>query len=389
MAFGISDWNLRWRYGLLSQPGGQAIEPFLGTRAQLGFIGTIVAQSIIVLTMVAIAFGLVESNLDTSDTQLYGNRLKTLPCYFAMFGLAELFELIMGLDALKLRNIIQLIGILIFHAMLIVSAGLQIYQTRTALVNPVGEDGQYANPDDICDGDGFKTCSGPHGLFALVQKFLIVVPVILGVSLLSMMYFVRELYHEFGWAVFHAIGADPRMKEMYRWYQIMICLLKFDFFCFVALTMQLLIVVLNKSSAEFGLTVAAIPIVLILLIACGLAVQREIKWLMTGSLILMLGAQAYFLYKFSRLFIGQTRQQYISTRATLATVSILSFLMVFASFAVGLRCFADFDKGLMKSKVQAVEDQTRRPTKAGFSPMNTPGLDQRGSYMLEPRMSIE
>jgi hypothetical protein len=83
---------------------------------------------------------------------------------------------------------------------------------------------------------------------------------------------------------------------------------------------QLLIVVLNRSSAEFGLTVAAIPVVLLLLIACGIAVQREIKWLMTGSLILMLGAQAYFLYKFSRLFIGQTRAQYVSTRATLATV---------------------------------------------------------------------
>ncbi|KAG8690489.1 hypothetical protein FRC11_011230 [Ceratobasidium sp. 423] len=389
MAFGIPDLNIRWRYGLLAQPGGQAIEPFLGTRAQLGFIGTIVAQAIVVLTMVAIAFGLVESNLDTSNTEVYGNKLKTLPCYFAMFGLAELFELIMGLDALKLRNIIQLIGILIFHAMLIVSAGLQIHQTRTALVNPTGTDGESVNPANSCSGDGYKTCDGPNGLFALVQKFLIVVPVILGVSLLSMIYFVRELYHEFGWAVFHAIGADPRMKEMYRWYQIMICLLKFDFFCFVALTMQLLIVVLNRSSAEFGLTVAAIPIVLILLIACGFAVQREIKWLMTGSLILMLGAQAYFLYKFSRLFIGQTRQQYISTRATLATVSIIAFLMIFASFAVGLRCFADFDKGLMKSKVQDVEDQTRRPGKAAFSPISTPGMDQRGSYMLEPRMSIE
>jgi hypothetical protein len=25
---------------------------------------------------------------------------------------------------------------------------------------------------------------------------------------------------------------------MYRWYQIMICLLKFDFFCFTGVTMQ-------------------------------------------------------------------------------------------------------------------------------------------------------
>lgn len=388
MGLGGSNWDFRWRYGLLGQPGGQAIDPFLGTRAQLGFIATIILQSIVVLTMVAIAFGLVESNLDTSETELYGNKLKTLPCYFAMFGLAELFELIMGLDALKLRNIIQLIGILIFHMMLIVSAGLQIHQTKTALVDPHRPDGSRVNPNDSCAGDGYKTCSGPEGLYALVSKFLIVVPCVLAASLLSMMYFVRELYLEFGWAVFHAIGADPRMKEMYRWYQIMLCLLKFDFFCFVALTMQLLIVVLNRSSAEFGLTVAAIPVVLLLLIACGIAVKREIKWLMTASLILMLGAQAYFLYKFSRLFIGQTRQQYVSTRATLAIVSIISFVMIFASFAVGLRCFADFDKGLMKSKTQDVEVR-RRPGKVPLSPDGTPGFDQRGSYMLEPRMSIE
>ena len=114
--------------------------------------------------MVAIAFGLVESNLDTSDTELYGNKLKTLPCYFAMFGLAELFELIMGLDALKLRNIIQLIGILIFHTMLIVSAGLQIHQTKTALVDPKGLDGSV-NPQDSCAGEGYKVSYGSISIY--------------------------------------------------------------------------------------------------------------------------------------------------------------------------------------------------------------------------------
>jgi hypothetical protein len=34
MAFGSSNWNFQWRYGLLAQPGAQAIEPFLGTRAR-------------------------------------------------------------------------------------------------------------------------------------------------------------------------------------------------------------------------------------------------------------------------------------------------------------------------------------------------------------------
>ena len=42
--------------------------------------------------------------------------------------------------------------------------------------------------------------------------------------------------------------------------------------------LQLLIVVLSKNSAEFGLTIAAIPVVLVLLFGCGIAVKREIKW---------------------------------------------------------------------------------------------------------------
>lgn len=82
---------------------------------------------------------------------------------------------------------------------------------------------------------------------------------------------------------------------MYQWYQIMVCLLKFDFFCFAGVTMQvgpventidifpnvthkLLILVLQTNSAEFGLTIAAIPIVLLLLVMCGFALKREIKW---------------------------------------------------------------------------------------------------------------
>jgi hypothetical protein len=75
--------------------------------------------------------------------------------------------------------------------------------------------------------------------------------------------------------------------------------------------LQLLIVVLSKNSAEFGLTIAAIPVVMVLLIGCGIAVKREIKWcvlcanglsfsdmpylsrLMVFSLFLMLASETY------------------------------------------------------------------------------------------------
>ncbi|KAF8921323.1 hypothetical protein CPB85DRAFT_1270284, partial [Mucidula mucida] len=314
-----------------------AIEPFLASRAQKAFIGTITIQGIVVLVMIAITFRLVENEVT------FEGGYKTLPCYLALFALAEIFELLMAFDALRLRNVIQLIGILLFHLALIVFSALQIHQTRSALIT---------RSDASCALSWSEiNCTGPGSLWNRIQPFLIVTPCVIGVSWFFLLFFIKQLYAEFGWAIFHIVGANPKMKTMYQWYQIMICLLKFDFFFFTGVTMQLLIIVLSRNSAEFGVTVAAIPVVLILLALCGLAVKREIKWIMSISLVMMLAAESYFLYKLVRFYQPESREQYSTTRATLTIFTIVAFLLLFMTFAVGLRCFADFDRGLQASKV--------------------------------------
>ncbi|KAI8998694.1 hypothetical protein BD414DRAFT_475798 [Trametes punicea] len=317
-----------------------ALPEALSTRAQRAFmgIGRVFAEAIVVIVMVAIVFGKVADHVDLDLT-----RYKTIPCYLALFILAELFELFMAYDALRLRNIIQLVGILMFHAALLVMAALQIHETRAALVHDPGAN----RTTDYING------GGPGTLWHSVFPFLVVPPVMIGVSWAVMIFFVQQLYYEFGWAIFHIVGANRATKTMYQFYQVMICLLKFDFFAFIGVTVQLLIVVLQKNTAEFGLTVAAIPIVLVLLIGAGLAVQREIKWMMSVSLILMLAAESYF-YKLERFYDPDSREQYQTVRATLTTFTLIAFLLLFATFAIGLRCFADFDKGLLKSKMHGL-----------------------------------
>ncbi|KAL1735305.1 hypothetical protein EV714DRAFT_244170 [Schizophyllum commune] len=356
-----------------------AVEPLLATRAQRGFILTVTIQAIAVLVMVAITFRLVDEEVS------FHLGYKTLSCYLALFALAEIFELFMCYDALRLRNVIQLVGILLFHLALMVMAALQVHQTRTALVTMSAAD-CASNFDEV-------RCAGPGTLWNRVEPYLIVAPCLIGASLLVMIFWMKHLYAEFGWAVFHIVGANPKMKEMYRWYQIMICLLKFDFFFFIGVTMQLLIVVLNKSSAEFGITIAAIPVVLVLLVFCGIAVQREIKWIMAISQVLMLAAMSYcesILYKLVRFYQPGSREEYATTRATLTTFTIVAFIILFLTFAVGLRCFSDFDRGLQPSKVN---DIPTRPTYS--SKMDSAGnMSQRqSSYMggapVGSRISIE
>ncbi|KAL9715138.1 hypothetical protein Ac2012v2_001798 [Leucoagaricus gongylophorus] len=342
------------------------VEPLLATRAQRAFILTITVQAIVVLVMVSITFGMVRGEVNISNP-----RYRTLSCYLALFALAEIFELLLAFDALRLRNIVQLIGILAFHLAMMVFAALQVHQTRTALCG-----------DSMCDGSG--------SLWQRVQPFLIVAPCIVAASWLFMLFWIKKLYAEFGWAIFHVVGANPKMKTMYQYYQIMICLLKFDFFCFTGVTMQLLILVLADNEAEFGVTVAAIPVVLVLLILCGVAVQREIKWIMSISLILMLAAQSYFLYKLVRFYEPESRDQYSTTRATLTVFTIVAFLLLFATFAVGLRCFSDFNRGLATSKIQNV---STRPKKSGSGKPSASNMSESEvgyqGISFGPRISIE
>jgi len=353
-----------------------AVESFMGTRAQQAFIATIVIQAIVVLTMIAITFRMVAIHVDFNT-----NNYKTLPCYMALFLLAELFELLMAFDALRLRNVIQLAGILLFHMALIVFAAIQVHETKAALV-------QKSASQCVGRGFDFVKCDGPHTLFRKVEPFVIVVPCIIGASWVIMIWFVKSLYAEFGWAIFRVVGANPAMKSMYQFYQIMVCLLKFAFFSFNGITIQLLILVLSSSSAEFGLTIAAIPVVLILLIGCGIAVQREIKWLMITSLILMLAAETYFVYKLVRFFMHGSSQQYDTTRATLTTFTVINVILILTTFGIGLRCYFDFDKGLYRSKTYDTLLWKPKANK-GAHPTGEPKDDNTVGEPLEERMSIE
>ncbi|PVF93599.1 hypothetical protein CPB86DRAFT_767424 [Serendipita vermifera] len=337
-----------------------AIEAFLGTRPQKAFLFTIILQAVIVLTMVGIVYGKVNDNFSASDIP------RTIPCYLALFALAEIFETLITVDALKLRNTIQLIGILLFHCAMIVMSALQIYQTRIALVT---------HPELPCSTN-YATCRGPDSLFTFVERFLIVIPIVLALSLGILIWVTRSLFQEFGWAVFHAIGADPKRKVMYQYYQIMICLLKFDFFFFTGVTMQLLILVLADKRAEFIVTIIAIPVVMVLLIMCGLALKREWTVLMAISLCLMVAAESYFIYKLIRVYQPQTSQRYVSVRGSLTVFLIVAALILLLTFFVGIRTFADFGQGLRSSKMKDPEEH--RAHKAATSGAGTPGMTELG-----------
>lgn len=59
--------------------------------------------------------------------------------------------------------------------------------------------------------------------------------------------------------------------------QIYIALLKFDFFFFIAFTVQFIVIVaaVDKKDVEFALTIAAIPVTILILIMAGYITRKE------------------------------------------------------------------------------------------------------------------
>lgn len=130
-----------------------------------------------------------------------------------------------------------------------------------------------------------------------VSALTTIMLVVIGVSELAYIAIGWKIYNEFGWKVYKFIGADRQMKRMYANYQVYQCIVKFDLFFFVGFSIMFIFLVLKKTQWEYWLTIAAIPVSIILLIEGHLAARYENKIMMATFMSGCVGAMVYFVYK--------------------------------------------------------------------------------------------
>ncbi|CCG83673.1 protein of unknown function [Taphrina deformans PYCC 5710] len=306
-----------------------AMKVFPTTRNSIAFFSVTIVMAVLVMGLEGYIFARYEDETHKYDMQ-DSTSSRAIPTYFSLVIFAEIFGLLVAWDSLRLKNTIQVIGLCLYHLALMVYAIIQIDQIKEAL-----------GPDLINDHDVWG-----NGSSLSIEPWLIIIPVVIGCSIVLLCYYSYRLYEEFGWTIYKHIGADLAMHRHYMAFQIFIALLKFDFIFFVGFTIQFIVITLNVTDPEFGLTIAVIPITILGLLFTSWALRNEKMWGMYITLTYFLCAMAYFLFKLIRMYSGPKKSLYGSAKRPLVTFAILTLALLIASIVNASICMRNFGKGL-------------------------------------------
>lgn len=159
-------------------------------------------------------------------------------------------------------------------------------------------------------------------------------------------------------------------------------MLKFDFFFFLGFTIQFLVIVTRKTDVELGLTAAAIPVTIVILLCAAFFTQRENRIGMCGIILLFFGGLAYFLFKLVRIYSKARGASYFAVKRSLTAFAVMTIILIIITIANAFLCMSNFNNGL---KNHLVKDKGRDPEKDDLNSFQM--TDQKPQ--LSTRMTID
>ncbi|KAJ1901320.1 hypothetical protein LPJ66_000874 [Kickxella alabastrina] len=253
---------------------------------------------------------------------------KGVAIYFLLLVIAAIFGVFLLVGGVMNGDTIQIIGYCAFSLFGMSLAIFRYYQVRSWLLS------------DFYD-NVFQDIQGPMlasiGVMAGMTVFF-------GV----MAYF---LYNTFGWEIYKRVGADMKIRRMYINYRLFVLLLKIDFFVFVGFAVSYIILILKSSDPEFAITIALVPVTLLVLLLAFWSLRRESVMTMWVFIVLLCASTAYFVYKCARMYDPKQEAKFAKQRPMMTYYTIVSLVVISATLHQAVTCLANFGYGL-KERVE-------------------------------------
>ena len=330
---------------------------FIKSRWSAAFMGVTTLQALICLSFEAYVFAKFQTSLGAYvHIPMVQSQYKTIPTFLTLFIFGFLYELVIVWDALRLKNTIQVIGVCVANLAFLVYTAIQLDQIDMAI-------------GVLNDHGALKLGITAGDIWSDIRAYLIAVPAVIALATVMMIFIAWKLYQEFAWDILKNIGADYRMKKRYLHYQvcwgyfvspvrpapwqltlpfqIYISFLKFDFFFFLGFIIQFVVIVVAQTSdPEFALTIATIPITIVILLAAAFFTRRENKPGMICIIILYLGGLSYFVFKLVRIYQPSHASSYLAVRKSLTAFAVITILLIILTIVNAIVCMRNFGNGL-------------------------------------------
>lgn len=307
---------------------------FLKSKWPAAFMAVTGLQAVVCLCFEAYVFAEFQSNLtNQNNVNEVTSQKKIIPTFLTLFIFGFLYEVVVVWDALRMKNTIQAIGVCIANLAMLVYTAIQVDQIKEAL-------------DVLATHNSLDPAVPKEQIWKDIRPYLVAIPGIIAVATAIMAFVCWKLYQEFAWDILKNIGADYRMKKRFLHYQIYIALLKFDFFFFLGFIVQLVVIVTATDDPEFALTIATIPITILILLTAAFFTRRENKPGMIGVIVLYLGGLSYFVFKLVRIYQPGYSHNYDAVRRSLTAFAVITILLILLTIANAIVCLRNFGAGL-------------------------------------------
>ncbi|KAI9282305.1 hypothetical protein BY458DRAFT_428969 [Sporodiniella umbellata] len=256
--------------------------------------------------------------------------------------IAQLFTVVLVIDAIYQKNTIQLIALIGFELGMTAYSFIQFHQSSTLFnqTNHLSAEYQYL-------GNAYY-----YSKWAQITQVCVMC-----LCTVLFLFIAYKLYLEFGWHIYKKIGADLAMRDRYKMYQIFMMLLKFDFFFFLGFSIQYLALLIVAWWPESGQDHSGTVRELIehILLSCVISIatlvsaywglRREKKPQMYVFLILCMVSMAYYIYTLVQ--IAQNPTRFLGTKAFLSFFLCVDLVLILISVPIGIVCLRNFNLGLM------------------------------------------
>ncbi|KAH9819698.1 hypothetical protein DFH28DRAFT_1122471 [Melampsora americana] len=285
-------------------------------------------QSIALIGFFTSVYISLDGHIESSQSVEY----RTILAYLLIFIIATIFAVFIAIDSLLNKNVNQLVGLCLFNIAMSAYGAILPRQINHTI-------------------EPFSPGSLSSDQLQSIEWRIIVVPAISGLCSIILFILTWYFYREFGWDMYKQLGADIKLRKALRIKYTFYMLQKFNLFFLIGFCIQTVLFHGSDPTVQnIVLPAIALLVSCFIVLLATIAVERELKWIMSLYYLVWILAMAFLCYEIAKIYPKAAEAHIQRSFILFAT---LTFVMLLSTGFFSILCCWNFGIGLKERRIRS------------------------------------